>query len=85
MRLDIDQYDDYPPTTQDLCRRAKIHLNGEEVLRVTVADEEQGYIIRHKTDLLGHLVRDGDSVATEKLYGTVRIVDPAALHAGQKA
>jgi hypothetical protein len=53
----------------------EIFLNGEKVPQVLTADEEQGYILKHKLDEHGKLVINaaGTAVEREELRGKVEI------------
>lgn len=67
MRLDIRH--DSP----ELCARAKVFLNGEQIKFCLAADEELGMVRRYKS-LNGHLViENNDAIATELIYGKVEI------------
>lgn len=76
MRISIDERDSWTPEQADINLDCKVLVNGEEVKYCTVADEEQGYVERFKEDADGKLVREGDEIARERLYGKVEIRSP---------
>ena len=80
MRLSVEDMTGPDPDKAGLCVRAVITLDGVKQERCIVADEEEGFIMQHSLDEAGQLFVDerGD-VATEILYGKVRIIDPEAL------
>ncbi|RUW47288.1 hypothetical protein EOA32_29225 [Mesorhizobium sp. M1A.F.Ca.ET.072.01.1.1] len=53
----------------------RVLLDGVEEKYVTEADEEGGYIIRHKVAEDGNLVVNGDYLVFEKAEGHVEIID----------
>jgi len=69
MRLSIDD-DDFPSLKH---QNAKVYLNGRKQDCVTVADEENGYIIKYKVDNKGSFSVVGDLIETEKICGRVEI------------
>lgn len=74
MKLDINDIASYPSDKVALCHRAEIYLNGVKQDRVTVADEEGGYIVRYAAERAG-----ADHWPTEMLYGRVEIRDPGEV------
>ena len=77
MRIDIDERDNWTPEQCAINLECQIFVDGKEVKYCTVADEEEGYVIKLKTDENGKLVRDGDDVARERITGKVEIRSPA--------
>lgn len=59
----------------ELHRRAIITLDGVRQTHCTEADEEGGYVERFKLKD-GKPFVEGEEVATERVYGEVRIIDP---------
>lgn len=59
-----------------LHNRAIITLNGERVEYCTEADEEAGYVERFKLGKDGKPYIEGEEIATERVEGEVRIIDP---------
>lgn len=80
MRLSVEDMTGPDPDKAGLCVRAVITLDGVKQERCIVADEEEGFIMQHSLNEAGQVYADerGD-VATEILYGKVRIIDPEAL------
>ncbi len=76
MKLSIEDLTGNDPEKAALCLRAVILLNGEKVEMCIEADEEEGYIVRNAVDENGQIYLDGEEVATERLEGEVRIIDP---------
>lgn len=56
-------------------KSVRILLDGKDVTEVITADEEQGYILRHKTDDNGHILINFDAQETlkEELHGKVKV------------
>ena len=82
MRLSIDEYDTYDEETRNLLHHVEIYLDDErQPAGVTVADEEEGYIIRYARDDAGNLkiARGDDCYETERIEGRVKIVDRRTL------
>jgi len=73
MTLDV-----HKPETRDLCRRARVWLDGEEVTdRCFYASEEAGRVGLYRLNAAGVKYRDPDNttqVAKEQREGQVRIV-----------
>lgn len=76
MKLDINDIKNYPPEKVALCQRAEVYLDGVKQDRVTVADEEGGYIVRYAAERAGM-----DHWPTETLNGKVEIKDPGGVAA----
>lgn len=74
MRLTVDDLKD--PEKAALCQRAKIFLDGKEVTRCTIADEEQGYIERYVDPDDPRYSSAWTEWPRETLHGQVKIVDP---------
>ena len=54
-------------------KRPRVFLDGVERERVITADTEQRMILRYVTDEKGKMRITNDEIATETLYGDVRI------------
>lgn len=78
MKLSVEDMTGPDPEKAGLCVRAIITLDGQRVERCLVADEEEGYVVQHKLNAAGQVFLEGDEIATETLYGVVRIIDPEA-------
>lgn len=78
MKLSVEDMTGPDPEKAGLCVRAIITLDGQRVERCIEADEEGGFIVQHKLNESGQLFIDGGEIATETLYGVVRIIDPEA-------
>jgi hypothetical protein len=73
MRLSVDKNDSgFNPRW---AYRAKSFLEGKFISRVITVDEEQGYLLRYKTDSNGRVLVDYEKEETEKelLYGDVHL------------
>lgn len=79
MKLSVEDMTGPDPDKAGLCVRAIITLDGVKVERCIVADEEEGFIMQHSLNEAGQIYADenGD-IATEVVYGVVRIIDPEA-------
>jgi len=77
MRLSMDKSD--PGFNPRLARKALPYLDGKYVDYVITADEDQGLLVRYKTQDDSHrgdrLVRtlDGNGIETEVLFGKVSL------------
>lgn len=75
MRLSIDEQDNLTIEQIEIMRDCQILVDGKPVQAI-VADEEQGYVIRHQRDQNGHLVVEGDHFKEERVDGYVEIKSP---------
>ncbi len=76
MKLSADSKNEF--FNAEMIGHNRILLNGVEMKYVTFADEDEGFIICHKTDEDGCLVTNGDYLVYEKMEGRVQIIDTRA-------
>jgi hypothetical protein len=81
MRLTVDDMNSTDPEKQFAAMNAVIYLDGVPVHGCTIADEEAGYVERWVIDEQGHALMAGDTIATERAYGVVKIDTPTFMYA----
>lgn len=83
MKLHIDDMKGPDVYKAQLCNRAKITLDGNEIKRCIEADEEGGFVVAYIPQddprFKAEMIKQGcDCWPVETLRGVVRIIDPEA-------
>ena len=75
MRLSVNPEDTvaYGAWRVSIGKGIRVFLDDVEQTRCTVADDEEGYIVRCVTDDEGNLVLNGEYIQYERVNGNVRI------------
>lgn len=79
MRLDINDLIGADKRTKEILRQVQVKLNGANMQFVTLADEEQGYVMQLKRDAHGNFVIEHGAVTECRIEGKVEIVLPEGI------
>lgn len=76
MRLSVLERENLTEEETRVILNCTVFLDGKEIKDAIIADEEKGYIVRHRRDAQGNFIVVDDEIKTERIMGHVEIRSP---------